>query len=56
MSQPGSNSVNIDGLVYLLNQSGLALAQANARIGELEAQLAELNGHREEKHAQRGPE
>jgi hypothetical protein len=31
--------VNIDGLVYLLNQAGIALAQANARIAELETAL-----------------
>lgn len=30
----------VAGLVYLLNQAGIALAQANARIGELEQRLA----------------
>lgn len=32
----------MDGLIYLLNQSGLALAQANQQIEELTKQLAEL--------------
>jgi flagellar hook-associated protein FlgK len=32
----------MEGLVYLLNQSGIALAQATARINELEQQLASL--------------
>jgi hypothetical protein len=31
----------MDGLIYLLNQSGLALAQANQTIEELTKQLAE---------------
>lgn len=31
---------NIDGLVFLLNQAGLALAQANAEIDRLRAELA----------------
>ena len=26
--------VNIDGLIYLLNQSGIALAEANAQIDQ----------------------
>jgi hypothetical protein len=30
----------MDGLIYLLNQAGIALAQANARIAELERALA----------------
>jgi hypothetical protein len=42
MSQPGSNHADIEGLVYLLNQVGLALAQANATITALQQQLAEL--------------
>jgi hypothetical protein len=29
----------MDGIIYLLNQAGIALAQASARITELEAQL-----------------
>lgn len=32
----------IDGLIYLLNQTGLALAQANQRIAELEAALEQI--------------
>lgn len=32
--------MNADGLIYLLNQAGVALAQANARINELEQKLA----------------
>jgi hypothetical protein len=31
--------MNIDGLVYLLNQAGVALAEASQRIAELEQQL-----------------
>lgn len=31
----------MDGLIYLLNQSGIALAQANERIAELTKQLEE---------------
>ena len=34
--------MNIDGLVYLLNQAGEALAQANQRIAELTAENEEL--------------
>lgn len=30
----------MDGIIYLLNQAGIALAQANARIHELEQRLA----------------
>lgn len=30
----------VAGLVYLLNQAGVALAQANARVRELEQQLS----------------
>lgn len=33
---------NIDGLIYLLNQSGVALAEANARIAHLERENATL--------------
>ena len=32
----------MDGLLYLHNLAGQALAQANARIAELEAELARL--------------
>jgi hypothetical protein len=42
MSQPVNNVPNIEGLIYLLNQVGLALAQANARIAALEATLNEF--------------
>lgn len=31
----------MDGIIYLLNQAGIALAQANQRIAELERQAAE---------------
>jgi hypothetical protein len=34
----------MDGLVYLLDQAGLALQQANAHIARLEAELAEIRG------------
>lgn len=34
--------MNIDGLIYLLNLSGQALAQANARVEELTTELADL--------------
>ena len=32
----------MDGIIYLLNQAGIALAQANERISVLDAELAEL--------------
>ena len=32
----------MDGLVYLLNQAGLALAQANEQIAELTKRIAAL--------------
>lgn len=38
----------VDGLVYLLNQVGVALARANARIVELEQALLETQSHREQ--------
>ena len=40
--------MNIDGLVYLLNQAGSALAQANERIAELMAENAKLRKDPEE--------
>lgn len=32
--------MDIEGLVYLLNQAGVALAQANSRIAQLEQVIA----------------
>ena len=37
----------MDGIVYLHNLAGQALAQANARIAELEAELARLQQERD---------
>jgi hypothetical protein len=34
---------NIDGLIYLLNQAGIALAQANAEIARLREDNARLS-------------
>ncbi|WP_284731684.1 hypothetical protein [Curtobacterium flaccumfaciens] len=34
----------MDGLVYLLNQAGVALAQANDEIGRLRAENEQLRG------------
>ena len=34
--------MEIEGLVYLLNQAGVALAQANARIAQLEQTIAAM--------------
>lgn len=38
----------MDGLVYLLNQSGLALSQANERINELTRLLEAQNAQQQE--------
>lgn len=35
--------MNIDGLVYLLNQAGAALVEAEQRIAALEAQVRALS-------------
>lgn len=32
----------MDGIIYLLNQAGIALAEANQRISELTEELAQL--------------
>lgn len=40
-SQHGDERRNMDGLIYLLNQAGLALAQANQQIEELAQMLKE---------------
>lgn len=32
----------MEGIIYLLNQSGIALAQANDEISQLRARIAEL--------------
>jgi hypothetical protein len=32
----------MEGIIYLLNQAGIALAQANAEITELRAEVARL--------------
>ena len=37
----------MDGLVYLLDQAGRALAQTNEHIARLEQQVAELNAERQ---------
>lgn len=34
--------MSIDGLVYLLNQAGVALAEANQRIAELTDEIKKL--------------
>lgn len=33
----------MDGIVYILNQTGMALAQATAEIARLNAEIARLN-------------
>lgn len=41
--------VSIEGLVYLLNQAGIALAQANANIEALQQENARLVAAQENK-------
>jgi hypothetical protein len=33
----------MDGIIYLLNQAGIALGQANQRIAQLEAELTKAS-------------
>lgn len=41
----------MEGIIYLLNQAGVALAQANAEIGELRARLSELESQEQARTA-----
>jgi len=38
----------MDGIIYLLNQAGIALAQANEEINQLRSRVAELESQAEE--------
>jgi hypothetical protein len=45
---------NIDGLIYLLNQAGLALAQANDALARANARIEQLEAALEPEHAPAG--
>lgn len=42
---------DISGLVYLLNQAGIALAQTNDEISRLQARVSELDATRQDTSA-----
>lgn len=41
----------MEGIIYLLNQAGIALAQANAEIGELRTRLSEIESREQDPKA-----
>jgi hypothetical protein len=47
----GERRQPMEGLIYLLNQAGIALAQANAEIGELRTRLSEIESREQDLNA-----